>query len=198
MTATPRILILYAHPAPHLSRVNHRLTEAARAVPNVKVRDLYETYPDFDIDVKQEQALLTESDLIVFQHPIQWYSMPSLLKEWVDVVLEYGWAYGHDSTALKGKDFWLVTTTGSPGTSYQEDAYHGHAFSAFLPPIRQTAVLCGMHWLPPLILHGARRADDSAVDAHVDTYRQLLLTYPNWPERVVKKAHFPERRSRQE
>jgi glutathione-regulated potassium-efflux system ancillary protein KefF len=202
MTATPRILILYAHPTPHLSRVNRRLYEAAKTVPNVKVQDLYETYPDFDIDVKQEQALLAESDLIVFQHPIQWYGMPSLLKEWVDVVLEFGWAYGPDGTALKGKNFWLVASTGSPGSSYQDDANHGHAFSAFLPPFKQTAVLCGMRWLPPLILHGARRADDPVIDAHAANYRQLLQTYPNWPERVAKasqqEAHFPDRKKRQE
>jgi glutathione-regulated potassium-efflux system ancillary protein KefF len=182
MSPTKRILVVYAHPTPHHSWINRRLVESAQAVPNVQVDNLYETYPDFYIDVQHEQGLLVEADLIVFQFPIQWYSMPSLMKEWVDVVLEYRWAYGPGGTALRGKDFWLVVTTGSREDAYQESGRHGHEFPAFLPPIQQTALLCGMRWLPPLILHGAHKVDDAAVDAHIATYLQRLVTYPNWPE----------------
>jgi glutathione-regulated potassium-efflux system ancillary protein KefF len=39
-----------------------------------------------------------------------------------------------------------------------------------------------MRWLPPLILHGAHKVDDSVVSAHIATYLQRLVTYPNWPE----------------
>jgi glutathione-regulated potassium-efflux system ancillary protein KefF len=188
MSADKRILILYAHPTPHLSRVNRRLAEAARAVPNVRLHNLYEAYPDFYINVQTEQALLEEADLVVFQHPIQWYSMPSLLKEWVDVVLEYGWAYGPGGNALRGKDFWLAATTGSAEEAYSEQSYHGHPFHAFLPPIKQTAVLCGMRWLPPLILHGARKIDDRVVEDHVARYLQRLSSYPEWPDLAVHDA----------
>lgn len=197
MSPAKRILILFAHPTPHHSRVNRRLAEAAQAVPNVRLHNLYETYPDFYIDVQHEQALLTEADLIVFQHPIQWYNMPSLLKEWVDVVLEYGWAYGPGGTALRGKDFWLVVTTGSVEASYQQGAYHGHEFAAFLPPIQQTALLCGMRWLPPLILHGAHQADDAAIDAHVAAYLQRLVSYPHWPELGAADANRPVAQNQQ-
>ncbi|MDB5761242.1 MAG: kefK [Herminiimonas sp.] len=181
-TAPPRILILYAHPAPHRSRVNRRLVEAARSVPNVLLHDLYETYPDFDIDVPREQALLADADLVVFQHPIQWYGMPALLKEWVDLVLELGWAYGPGGTALQNKDYWLVATAGGAHESYRENGHHRHPFSAFLPPFRQTAELCGMRWLPPFILHGARQVDDETVATHIAHYRERLVTYPDWPE----------------
>lgn len=148
-------------------------------VPRVQVSNLYETYPDFYIDVAHEQALLAQADLVVFQHPIQWYSMPSLMKEWIDLVLEYGWAYGRGGNALQGKDCWLVATTGSREDSYRPDGIHGHAFDAFLPPFRQTAVLCGMRWLPPLILHGAHKVGDAAIDAHIETYRSRLASYPD-------------------
>lgn len=181
MSSTPRILVVYAHPAHHHSRVNRRMFEAAQSVPNVRMQDLYETYPDFNIDAQHEQSLLAEAELIVFQHPLQWYSMPSLLKEWVDVVLQHGWAYGPGGTALQGKDFWMVATTGGQANAYQENAYHGYSFNTFLAPIRQTAVLCGMRWLAPLIFHGARHVDSGAVEAHVAYYRHLLSTYPAWP-----------------
>jgi len=180
MPAPPRILVLYAHPAPHRSRVNRLMAEAACEVPNVTVHDLYEIYADFHIDVGREQTLLATADLVVFQHPIQWYGMPSLLKEWVDVVLERGWAYGTGGTALQGKGFWLAATTGGSVESYAPGAYHDHAFDAFLPPFKQTAALCGMVWVPPLILHGARSADDANVAEHVARYRELLGSWPAW------------------
>jgi glutathione-regulated potassium-efflux system ancillary protein KefF len=188
MTATPpRILVIYAHPTPHRSRVNRRLADAARDVPHVTVHDLYETYPDFHIDVVREQALLAESDLIVFLHPIQWYSMPALLKEWLDVVVEFDWACGQQG-ALRGKAYWLAVTTGSPVEAYQHDGIHGRVFADFLPQFEQTASLCGMTWLPPYILHGAHHVAEEVLAEHVATFRQRLTTYPHWPNRPALTA----------
>jgi glutathione-regulated potassium-efflux system ancillary protein KefF len=173
----PRILVLYAHPAPHRSRVNRRLAEAARALDGVLVHDLYETYPDFFIDVPREQALLEQAELVVFLHPIRWYSMPSLLKEWTDSVLEAGWAHGPGATALRGKGYWLAVTTGSPEDAYQAGERHGRPFEAYLPPFEQTALLCGMDWWPPHVLHGANGAGEAAIDAHVAAFRARLEAF---------------------
>jgi putative NADPH-quinone reductase len=180
MTSQPSILILYAHPASHRSRINRGMAEAARNLANVRVHDLYETYPDFHIDVPHEQALLAMADLVVFQHPIHWYSMPSLLKEWTDVVLEHGWAYGQDGIALHGKDYWLAVTTGGPDESYRQEGYNSHSFSAFLPPFEQTARLCGMRWRTPHVLHGAHQADRETIAAHIALYQEKLRSYPHW------------------
>jgi putative NADPH-quinone reductase len=182
MTSTPRILVLYAHPGHHRSRVNRQLRDAVLPLPNVRVHDLYEAYPDFHIDVAHEQALLVESDLIVFQHPIQWYSMPSLQKEWLDVVFAHGWAYGHEGNALRGKDFLLAATTGGPETSYRGSGYHRRPFSDFLPPYEQTVYLCGMRWNEPLIMHDALRADEAAIAVHAARYAARLASYPQWRE----------------
>lgn len=172
-----KILVIYAHATPYKSRVNRRLAEAARALPGVQVRDLYETYPDFHIDVAAEQALLTEADAVVFVHPIQWYGMPALLKEWVDQVLQPGWACGAGGTALAGKRYWLVVTAGSDEHAYQEGAAHGRPFDDYLPPFRQTAALCGMAWEAPLVLFGAHKVDNAAVDAHIDAFRRQLTAW---------------------
>ncbi|MGF6349085.1 NAD(P)H-dependent oxidoreductase [Variovorax sp. W2I14] len=176
------IYVIAAHPHWRDSRVNRRMLAAARAVPGVEVCDLYGSYPDFAIDVEAEQARLAKARLVVLVHPIQWYSMPALQKLWVDDVLSYGWAYGPGGTALQGKDFWLVATTGSPEASYHPQNYHRYFFDAFLPPYEQTAALCGMRFLPPLIFYGARSADEAEVTAHVETYAQRLGSYPDWPE----------------
>ena len=176
------ILVLAAHPNWRDSRVNRRLFEAARAVVGAQTRDLYALYPDYDIDVPAEQAAASGAALIVLLHPIQWYSMPALQKLWLDEVLTYGWAYGTGGTALQGKDLWLVATTGGPESSYHPQGYNRYFFDAFLPPYEQSAALCGMRFLPPLVLHGARNASEEAVAKHVAVFADRLATYPNWPE----------------
>ena len=101
---TLRVLILFAHPALEKSRVNRRLSAAVSSLPGVTFHDLYEAYPDFDVDVRREQELLGSHDLVVLQHPFFWYSIPPLLKQWIDLVLEHGWAYGSEGKALVGKE----------------------------------------------------------------------------------------------
>lgn len=176
------ILVLAAHPNWRESRVNRRLLAAAREVTGVQVQDLYASYADYDIDVAAEQAHAAAARLIVLLHPIQWYSMPALLKLWLDEVLVYGWAYGPGGTALRGKDLWLVATTGGPESSYHPQGYNRYFFDAFLPPYEQTAALCGMRFLPPLVLHGAHRASEQSVADHVAVFSQSLRSYPQWPE----------------
>jgi putative NADPH-quinone reductase len=178
MTA-PNILVLYAHPAPQRSPVSRRLADAARATPGVVLQDLYERYPDFDIDAEHERSLLEAAHLVVFLHPIRWYGMPSMLKEWMEVVLRPGWAFGATEAehALRGKDCWLVTSTGSGPGAYAPDGIHGHPFDAFLLPIRQAALLCGMEWLAPLVMHGTLDAGDAALETHVHAFRRRLAEY---------------------
>ena len=175
--------VLAAHPNWRESRVNRLLLERANGLGGpVKVQDLYGRYPDYDIDAAAEQANAEAADLLVLLHPIQWYSMPALMKLWMDDVLAYGWAYGPGAAALQGKDLWLVATTGGPEASYHPQGYNRYFFDAFLPPYEQTAALCGMRFLPPLLLHGAHRATPEQVRAHVDIFADRLGTYPNWPE----------------
>ena len=177
------VLVIAAHPQLEHSRVNRRLMQAAAgSTATVQVRDLYALYPDYLIDIEAEQTLLASARLIVWQHPIQWYSMPALMKLWVDDVLAFGWAYGPGGTALRGKDLWLVATTGGPEDSYHPDSYNRYFFDAFLPPYEQTAALCGMRFLPPLLLHGAHRADEAEVAAHAQVYADRLVSHPHWPE----------------
>lgn len=165
-----RVLVLYAHAAPHHSRVNRRLADAARTVEGVYVHDLYETYPDFFIDVAREQALVAQAEVLVFLHPIQWYSAPALMKEWVDAVLQDGWAHGVAGSALRGKRYWLVASTGSAAAEYAPGARHGRPFGHYLAQFEQTAALCGMEWIAPHVLHGAHAVDAGALEAHVGAF----------------------------
>jgi glutathione-regulated potassium-efflux system ancillary protein KefF len=174
------ILVIAAHPAMEQSRVNRRLLRAAGG--RATVRDLYRLYPDYVLDVPAEQALLAQAKLVVWQHPLYWYSMPPLMKLWIDEVLAFGWAYGPGGTALRGKDLWLATSTGDAQGSFRPDSYNRYFFDAFLPPYEQTAALCGMRFLPPMVLHGAHGADEQTLDEHARVFAQRLAGYPDWPE----------------
>ena len=179
-----KILVIAAHPQLDHSRATRGLMQAAAPLgpSRVQVRDLYALYPDYFIDVATEQALLREAQLVVWLHPVHWYAMPPLLKLWLDEVFAFGWAYGPGGRALAGKDLWLVASTGGPQESYQPDGYNRYFFDAFLHPCEQTAALCGMRWLPPLVLHGAHRADTAALAAHAKLFADRLASWPAWPE----------------
>src|SRR5262245_60348085 len=170
-----RVLVLFAHPVLERSRVNKRLVDAIRDVDNVKVRDLYEEYPTLAINVKREQDDLLAHDVIVFQHPFYWYSVPSILKEWQDLVLEHGWAYGKGGTHLRGKITFNAITTGGPVTAYQKSGYNRFTVRELLAPWDQTAYLCGMRFLAPFAVHAALKVvGDADVIENRDTYRRLI------------------------
>jgi glutathione-regulated potassium-efflux system ancillary protein KefF len=169
-----RVLVLFAHPAPHLSRVNRRLADAARTVAGVYVHDLYETYPDFYLDIAREHALIAQAGALVFLFPLHWYSMPSLLKEWCDEVFREDWTAGDGGGAARGKTCWLVTSTAGAADEFAPGARHGRPFADFLVPIEQMAAVCGMHWIAPHVLHGANEVGPAAVDAHIDGFLQRL------------------------
>jgi glutathione-regulated potassium-efflux system ancillary protein KefG len=154
--------------------VNRVLVSAAREVEGVTVHDLYERYPDFDIAVADEQELLLGHDVIVMQHPFFWYSVPAILKEWMDLVLEHGWAYGGQGTKLSGKRLMSAVSTGGGDVAYTPEGINRYTMREFLRPIEQTARLCDMAYLPPFLVQGTHRLSDEDIQSHAADYRRLL------------------------
>ena len=169
-----RILVLFAHPSLQRSRVNRALLDAITGLAHVTVRDLYELYPDQDVDLRREQELVAEHDVLVFHHPLYWYSAPPLLKAWIDLVFEHGWAYGRGGGALQGKRLLTVTTTGAREEAYRPDGHNRYTMAQLLAPFDQTAHLCGMRYLPPFVVHGTHALSESDVAAHAHDYRRTL------------------------
>ncbi|OAN13182.1 potassium transporter KefG [Photobacterium jeanii] len=170
-----KVLVLFAHPSQHRSEVNKPLYNAAKQVEGVTVIDLYHEYPTFNINIDREQQRLVEHDVIIFQFPLYWYSTPAILKEWQDLVLEYGFAYGTDGHALEGKTFFCALTAGGKAEAYHADGYNHFTIRELLYPLEQMAGLTGMHYLPPFALFGSRTAlEENRIPAHVDKWRDLL------------------------
>ena len=170
-----KVLILYAHPSPHRSEVNQPRFNSACEVEGVTAVDLYYEYPTFNIDIEKEQRRLVEHDVIIFQFPLFWYSTPAILKEWQDLVLEYGFAYGRDGTALQGKTFFCAVSAGGNEEAYQTDGFNSFTVRELLSPIEQTARLTGMNYLPPFILFGSRTAaEENRIGDHIADWKRLL------------------------
>lgn len=146
-----KILIINGHPAPEASTAGKAILEAFLAKhPEAAVRTLAKTCGPAGFDVPAEQAALREADVIVWHFPFYWYSVPAIMKKWIDDVLTHGFAYGSGGTALHGKRLLLSFTTGAAAEAYAKGAPMNWPVEAFLPPLLQTAALCGMKTLDPV------------------------------------------------
>ncbi len=173
--STRRILLLFAHPSLDRSEANGPMAEAVRELDGITLVDLYAEYPDFQIDIEREQQRLLEHDVIVFQHPLYWYSTPAILKEWQDLVLEHGFAYGTNGTALHGKIFFHAITAGGIESAYRAEGINHFTIRELLQPLEQMARLCGMTYLPAFALFGARTAvEEGRINQHVADWTRLL------------------------
>lgn len=169
------LLVYYAHPGHKHSNVNRKMLAQAKRVEGITVVDLYAEYPRFDIDIDREQQRLLDHDVVLFQFPMFWYSTPSLIKEWEDLVLEYGFAYGAGGDKLKGKRLMLAITAAGPRDAYTPNGYQHHPIRTFLTPLEQTARLCQMAFTPPYLLYSSLHAPAAGlVSPHADGYRRLL------------------------
>ena len=170
-----RLLVYYAHPGERFSHVNIRMKQAAEAMEDITFVDLYREYPRFNINVTREQDRLKEHDIILFQFPFFWYSTPSIIKEWQDLVLEHGFAYGAGGDALKGKMMMLAVTAAGPVEAYDTEGYNHFPVRMFLSPLEQTARLCKMSFAAPYFLFSSLRAPgEGQVEPHVEGYERLL------------------------
>ena len=176
MTAThKKILILFAHPSQDRSEVNVPMFHASQDIEGITAVDLYGEYPTLAINIDKEQERLRNHDIIVFLFPLYWYSTPAILKEWQDLVLEYGFAYGENGHQLHGKTFFCAISAGGAEDAYQSEGYNHFTIRELLRPLEQTAWLTGMQYLSPFGLFGSRTAlEENRIDKHLDQWKQLL------------------------
>ncbi len=171
-----KVLINFAHPARTKSKINNALAAAITGLENVTFNDLYAAYPDFLIDVEREQQLCKEHDILIFQHPFYWYSTPAIIKEWMDLVLEHGWAYGSKGKELQGKYLMQALTAGGDDVTYQRNGYNYFTIGELTSPYRATAKLCNMTWLPPFTVLGIHRGlPEEQVMAYAEDYRRAVI-----------------------
>lgn len=176
-----KVLILFAHPRYEKSRANKALLTGLHDQEEITIHDLYEEYPDFNINVAHEKELLLAHGIIVWHFPFYMYGPPAILKQWIDLVLEHGWAHGTEGNRLAGKLIFSAITTGGTRESYSCEGFNCHPIAELLTPLEQTAHLCRMTWLPPFMVQGTYRQSDAMLAEHAALYRQALLELASSP-----------------
>ncbi len=169
-----RILNLVFHPNLNDSHVNKtwksQLEESGKITTS---RDMYAEYPDFQIDVEKEQKLLLRHDRIIFQFPIYWWSMPPLLKQWLDDVLQYQFAYGSKGDKLKDKDMQIICSAGGQAKNY--NGFHMFAtVPEVLKPFQLTANLAQMNYAQPLYMFNADARPDDEIRLFGNKWVELI------------------------
>ena len=183
-----KVLVINGHPNFKASFANQTiLEELGKLLPAVKVHALSGARGEKGFNVPEEQKLLREADIVVFDFPVYWLSVPALLKEWFDEVLTHGFAYGTGGTALKGKTAVFSLTLGAPEDSYRRDAALGYTVKDLLAPLFSTATYCSMQNAEPvysagmLYIPGVSTDEDLAAvkakaKAHAERLAYLLKT----------------------
>lgn len=131
------------------------------------------THQTFSPDITREHQLLADADLVIFQFPLWWYSVPGLLKGYIDRVFSMGWAYG-GGQALQGKKVLVSLTTGAPEFAWTPEK-RGTITDVFKHLFVGTFGLCGIHTLEPFVVYGAKRQSASDKAQTLEDYRKRLL-----------------------
>ncbi|MFC3150634.1 NAD(P)H-dependent oxidoreductase [Litoribrevibacter euphylliae] len=181
-----KTLVIFAHSdVKHSSISNRLIISKLKTVDGLEIRDLYQLYPDFKIDIEAEQQAMSDADVILFQYPFHWYSVPGLLKEWMDRVFVRGFAYG-PGRKLEGKDLLISTTIGGPEESYQEGGHNMFTVQDFLKPMVQAANFTGMKYNEPVISHsmvfipGGENSREDIEQRALDHAEQLIQRLRNF------------------
>lgn len=129
-------------------------------------------------DIQAELDKLEWADLVIFNFPVYWFSMPAILKGWVDRVLISGRCYGgmrfYDRGGLKGKKAMLAMTIGGQQYMLSEGGIHGELEAMLRPILRGTLGYTGMSVLPPFVAwHVPYIKPEERADM-LDQYRQRL------------------------
>ncbi|WP_028550603.1 NAD(P)H-dependent oxidoreductase [Paenibacillus sp. UNC451MF] len=171
-----KIMVIIAHPHMNSSRANRAMALELKQYADVYCRDLYQEYPDWNIDVEREQQLLLQYDRIVLQFPFYWYSCPPLLKKWFDDVLTFGWAYGPDGDKLQGKEFIVATTTGGSEKAYRSGGDNWFTISELIRPIQRTITKCNGTFLPAFVTYNVSQGSDAYITQEAKRYAEHIHT----------------------
>lgn len=169
-----RILILFAHPLYEKSRVNQILNSYIPDSEYITFHDLYEEYPEFEIDIRREQQLIMDHDIIVWQHPMYWFSCPALLKQWMDMVLHFREKDDLDILTLKGKAVFQTMSIGDQKKSYLDDSLDDTNIMDYLLPFKRVTEFSNMLYLPPFLVRISKLSSVEDIHKKGEFYRYIL------------------------
>ena len=165
-----KILVIATHPDIENSTVNRFWLDSLDKENDIIIRFLDDIYPKRKINAEVEKKFLEKADRVIFQFPFYWYSMPSLMRDYFDKVLEYGWAYGPNGDVLKGKEFLVALTIGAPEYSYTSGGYNNFTITELLRPLEATANAIQMTYLPHFALFNTPKLTEEELKLSFQSY----------------------------
>lgn len=152
-----KTLVIVSHPYPEQSHAIKALQSAAEQGTNVEVRNLEALYGNDlnGFDVEAEQKAHQGVDRVVYLFPVHWFNLTPMLKAYLNQVWAYGWAFGPNGTALKGKEMQVVVTAGAAEHTYSETGLVKSTIDEVLTPMKASALYVGMRFAKPLALFEA-------------------------------------------
>jgi putative NADPH-quinone reductase len=175
-----KTLVIVIHPnLENRSIVNKRWFDELKKYPEkFNVHNLYELYPDGNIDVEAEQKLVEAHEKIVFQFPVYWLSSPPLFKKWIDEVLSYGWAYGASSSyKLKGKKIALALTASADEKTYSDKGDFKYTLQEFMRTFEITFDWIKADYKPFFAFFGAPHTTDQTVLQKVEQSAKEYVSF---------------------
>jgi len=125
-------LVVFAHPYLEHSNSNVELINFYVRHQHFTLRDLYEEYPDFHIAAFRERKRLRNYERIIFQFPIIWFSIPPLLRLWIDEVFDREWLKDGVENPLEGKEVFIVVTTGGKERSFSKEGTYKYTIDELI------------------------------------------------------------------
>lgn len=192
-----QVVVISGHPQLEGSFTNKVVLEALEGSEySIEIRRLDSLYPDYQINVEAEQQALLKADIVVLQFPFYWYSVPAIMKKWIDDTFAFNFAYGPEGDKLKGKDFLLSFTIGGPEEAYTATGYNHFRIEELMKPLEQTAYMAGMNYRNPVYSHGmvyipgiynTQETVEGRAGEHAERLLEQLDQLLNSPRRKIEK-----------
>ncbi len=132
----------------------------------------------FSAEIEDELQKLEWCDLMIWQFPLWWFSLPATLKGWVDRVFAMGRTYGggrlYDAGVFKEKRAFLSLTTGGPADTYTQDGFNGDIHGILRPIHRGMLEFVGFQVLAPQIVFAPVRMSDEQRHSELERFRRRL------------------------
>lgn len=169
-------LVITSHPYPSQSRVISSLQQIAEDLPQVTVRNLESLYGQqlSGYDLIAEHQAYEAAERIIYLFPIHWFNLTPMLKAHLNEVWTYGWAFGPEGQALRGKRMQVVVSTGATQHTLSHQGLVQSTVEDMLTPMKASALYVGMDYLAPMVFHDAVSASAEMIEAFQTRFRDVL------------------------
>lgn len=150
-----KTLIIISHPNIDNSVVHKRWIKELNKHPDLfTIHHLDQAYPDGVINVQKEQKLIENHDALILQFPIFWFNCPPSLKEWLDKVFVYGWAFGSTGKNLVNRKIALAISAGIVQKDYTKTGRYHYTLQEILRPFEVTMNYVQANYQPFFAIYG--------------------------------------------